>query len=404
MNNHSANITDIRDQIDEIKTYIDAAEDAIEQAENVDSLTFLIEENKLDTQFEGDEREKIRETILTSSDISYSLKKIVGFRGRDIPEKILVPDSVQANANTALEAGKPVVLYGPTGTGKTTFARQLSREYGIGYDIHTATPSWTDKNITGGIQPEFQGGQLRYRNRPGSVADAVLKCREYDEPYTLILDEITRADISRIFGPLYTAIEDPQQVIFETDDGTSVELDSDLNIICTMNMSDRTVNELDDAITRRFAMIQLDEYDLEDRQELFEAWATDFVSGTRIDADNLVSLFEADYTGLNGESITAEDRIMQFGPMHYRDVAKFLEQGCKEGGAFEENPYNAVGHAFETYIIPRLLNSANLSQVDEVLQHYEELNSQFSKYDLTPALTVIRKHRAKQRRQIGGYE
>jgi len=93
------------------------------------------------------------------------------------------------------------------------------------------------------------------------VSEAVQRARRFDVEYGVILDEITRADISKIFGPLYTAIENPHQTIFETDEGETIELDERVNIICTMNMSDRTVNELDNAITRRFAMIELDEYE-----------------------------------------------------------------------------------------------------------------------------------------------
>ncbi|ERG91323.1 MAG: hypothetical protein J07HQW1_01357 [Haloquadratum walsbyi J07HQW1] len=38
----------------------------------------------------------------------------------ETPEDVLVPQTVHQNAKVALKTGKPVVLYGPTGTGKTS--------------------------------------------------------------------------------------------------------------------------------------------------------------------------------------------------------------------------------------------------------------------------------------------
>jgi len=49
---------------------------------------------------------------------------------------------------------------------------------------------------------------------------------------------------------------------------------------------------------------------------------------------------------------------MRFGPMHYRDIAVFLGVGCREGGEYEYDQTDAVGQAFRTYIVPRLLNAA----------------------------------------------
>jgi len=123
---------------------------------------------------------------------------------------------------------------------------------------------------------------------PGCVSHAVLQAKEFNENWGLIIDELTRADISRIFGPLYTAIENRSQTLFETDDGTTVTLDSRVNIICTMNVSDRTVNELDDAITRRFAMIKVGGYNYEDRDQLFHDWSDNILSNTPIDSAELV--------------------------------------------------------------------------------------------------------------------
>ncbi|WP_233506136.1 AAA family ATPase, partial [Haloferax sp. Atlit-47N] len=212
-----------------------------------------------------------------------------------------MPEAVKKSALGALEAGKPVVLYGPTGTGKTTFAKQLALETSVGYTLETASPSWTKQDIIGRVEPNYNEDTISYRKEPGCVSEAVLRARDFDAPYSVIIDELTRADISKIFGPLYTAIENKHQTIFTTDDGRTIELDPEVNIICTMNMSDRTVNELDNAITRRFAMIEVSEYKEDDRRELFSTWTAQYLyDSTAVKSGELQELFEEDYTRLNG--------------------------------------------------------------------------------------------------------
>ena len=350
MSNSAANdysLDDVKEDIEVFRKYESSALDAIENAAAEDVIEFLVEEG-IDTVHDGERGlGPVRRAILESPLASDDLKRRVSFRGDETPEEILVPDHVIKNAKVALEAGKPVVLYGPTGTGKTTFAKQLVREECVGYTLNTATPSWTPSDIIGGISPDYSGESLSYRTKLGCVSDAVQRAREFDVEYGVILDEITRADISKIFGPLYTAIENPHQTIFETDDGETIELDERVKIICTMNMSDRTVNELDNAITRRFAMIELDEYSAENREQLFRSWLDEHVSDhVRFDTSDPLTLFEQDYQGINhGRKATSQGSIMRFGPMHYRDIAVFVGVACRDGGEYEHDHHAAVGQA-----------------------------------------------------------
>ena len=385
----------------------DETVEAIKRAANEDIVQYLIKDEQLDVRHDGDRGlGNVRRAVLESDVASDELKRLVSYRGDETPTDILVPQDVLRNAQVALEAGKPVVLYGPTGTGKTTFAKQLAQETCVGYTLNTATPSWTPSDIVGGISPDYTGESLSYRTKLGCVSEAVQRARRFNVEYGVILDEITRADISKIFGPLYTAIENPHQTIFETDEGETIELDERVNIICTMNMSDRTVNELDNAITRRFAMIELDEYEEDKRRQLFKDWINSHVSGnTDLDESEILRLFERDYQGINhGNESTSQGAIMRFGPMHYRDVAIFLGVGCREGGVYENDQSDAVGQAFQTYIVPRLLNSAAFPQIERIAEHYRSLHGEFDEFDLTPAAELAERELEQERRQMGSYE
>ncbi|WP_435101794.1 AAA family ATPase [Halarchaeum sp. P4] len=405
MMSHSGSFTDYtKQEAKEFQNWIlnneNQCREFIRQSEDPDAIRYLVEEEQIDRQFPGS-AQSIREEILTHEAVPLDVKQTVAQRNKQLAD-ILVPDDVLKNARTAIALGKPVVLYGPTGTGKTYFAKQLALETCIDYSIHTATPTWTPGDITGSIQPEVQDGEISYHRRSGCVSEGIEKARQYDDNWAVIIDEITRADISQVFGPLYTAIEDDEQVIFRNKDGEELTLTDDVKLICTMNMSDRTVNELDNAITRRFAMIELSRYEDDARQELFNRWVGGIGTGVDIDTDELVRLFEEHHAGINdGTTTSAEGGIMEMGPMHYQDVARFLQEACGEGGEYVGDEVNAVGQAFATYITPRLLNTASLPQIRRIEAHYETLDDEFESFDLGPAIDLAHRQAEAEQREMG---
>jgi 5-methylcytosine-specific restriction protein B len=95
---------------------------------------------------------------------------------------------------------------------------------------------------------------------------------------------------------------------------------------------------------------------------------------------------------------------MRFGPMHYRDIAVFLGVGCREGGEYEYDQTDAVGQAFRTYIVPRLLNAAAFPQIERIAEHYRAMNGEFEEFDLAPAAELAERELEQERRQMGSYE
>jgi 5-methylcytosine-specific restriction protein B len=378
------------------------AKDFIERTTDPEAIRYLVDEHTIDIDVPG-AGARLKEAILTSGTAPLEVKQTVAQRNTDLGE-ILVPDTVERNARTALAVGKPIVFYGPTGTGKTYFAKQLALETCVDYEVHTATPTWTPADITGSIQPEADDdGDITYRRRAGCVSRGIQEAERLGDNYAVIIDEITRADISQVFGPLYTAIEDDDQVIFRDDQGNGLTLTDDLKLICTMNMSDRTVNELDNAITRRFAMIELSRYSDESRAELFSDWIDELDAGPdrNLDTGELHELFERHHSGINeGTTTSSEGGIMEFGPMHYIDVTKFLKHACEPSGPYTGEANKAVGQAFATYVTPRLLNTASLPQINRIASHYETLDDQF-RFDMSAPADLARRQAAAEEREMG---
>ena len=119
------------------------------------------------------------------------------------------------------------------------------------------------------ILPLNQGKQLTLSSIyelkiPVSDAVALIDTEENLDtpmkPYYLIIDEINRGNIAKIFGELITLIEKDKREILSCTlpySRTQLTLPKNLYIIGTMNTSDRSIALLDTALRRRFAFIEI---------------------------------------------------------------------------------------------------------------------------------------------------
>ena len=176
----------------------------------------------------------------------------------------LVPEASDKDVLELLRTRRYVILQGPPGTGKTRMAQELMKNHyggrGRTIQFHANT---TYEDFVGGLAPVEEKGELGFRFAPkkGHLIVAAEEARKASSPYLLHIDEINRADMSKVLGEAIFLLEPddetPRKLILSYDFGdplgSKLELPKNLHIIGTMNSADRSLAVVDVAVRRRFA-------------------------------------------------------------------------------------------------------------------------------------------------------
>ena len=200
-----------------------------------------------------------------------------------------IAPKLQENSPTRAKYIKPadalnIILYGPTGTGKTyATARRcivlcdgaadgLSEEdvrsrykelVKSGHiEFVTFHQSYGYEEFVEGLRPQTGDGTAGFRLVP---EDGILKRmakRAQDAPkhaHVLVIDEINRANVSKVMGELVTLLEEDKRENAENEISVTLPhshepftLPPNLHILGTMNTADRSIEPLDTALRRRF--------------------------------------------------------------------------------------------------------------------------------------------------------
>ncbi|MEU8050948.1 AAA family ATPase [Micromonospora haikouensis] len=156
---------------------------------------------------------------------------------------------------------RQVILYGPPGTGKTYLAQKLAARLTEPHAVKLIQfhPSYTYEDFFEGFRPESgDDGTLRFKLTSGPLRQLADDAREHPSiAYILIIDEINRGNLAKIFGELYFLLEYRDQRIRLQYSAGDFTLPANLYLIGTMNTADRSIALVDAAMRRRFAFVEL---------------------------------------------------------------------------------------------------------------------------------------------------
>jgi 5-methylcytosine-specific restriction protein B len=165
-----------------------------------------------------------------------------------------------------LQARQQMVFYGPPGTGKTYVAQAIARHV-VGSDKSRVRlvqfhPSYAYEDFFEGLRPAATSGGITFELRPGPLRDIADEARlpeNADAPYVLIIDEMNRANLAKVFGELYYLLEYRNEGVRlqYSSNEPDFRLPKNLFIIGTMNTVDRSISLVDAAIRRRFPFVEL---------------------------------------------------------------------------------------------------------------------------------------------------
>jgi putative restriction enzyme len=150
-----------------------------------------------------------------------------------------------------------LVLQGAPGTGKTRMSKLLAKKLDAEVFFTQFHAGTSYSEFIYGIRPSIESNTISYEGVEGPLVKAIIAAQHTSKPVVLIVDEINRANLSSVLGPIF--------YLFERDmdsSGPSIEIRPKLSLsalppnfyfIATMNTADRSLAVVDFALRRRFA-------------------------------------------------------------------------------------------------------------------------------------------------------
>ena len=251
------------------------------------------------------------------------------------------PEELVAIPTPALGTAKNIILYGPPGTGKTYHARRRALALLGHCDASTApdhqvTARWNRSREAGqvafctfhqafayedfmeGLRATTEDGNVKYELKDGifkTIAHAA--ARQPEKAFVLVIDEINRANIAKVFGDIITLLEpdkrlgQPREIRAQLPGSKeSFGVPANLHVLSTMNTADRSIALMDVALRRRFSFEEMMPCSKALGQHLEE----------RTEDENLRQLVLAVFEKLNERLRFLLDRDHQIGHAYFFDI------------------------------------------------------------------------------------
>jgi 5-methylcytosine-specific restriction enzyme B len=175
--------------------------------------------------------------------------------------RLLLPPDWLQEVIELLYDKRQVIFYGPPGTGKTYIARELQRYLAPDpLDRRTVQfhPSYAYEDFVEGYRPVggADGQPPSFQIQRGPLLELVERAEQAERAAVLLIDEINRGNLAKVFGELYYLLEyrDAPEMKLQYSEGLVV-LPESLYIIGTMNTADRSITLVDGALRRRFHFV-----------------------------------------------------------------------------------------------------------------------------------------------------